>query len=187
MNKTELRIKYKALRANLSKLEIDDLSIAIANNARTCNIWNHEYYHVFLPIVTQNEVNTAFILKILQNKNKKIVLSKSDFSNQEMQHFLLNDFTKIELNHLNIPEPINGISVNNDKIDVVFVPLLAYDNLGNRVGYGKGFYDKFLSNCQPETIKIGLSFFNPENLIDGININDVKLDYCITPYLIYKF
>ena len=187
MNKTELRQKYKALRANLSKLEIDDLSIAIANNVQKCNIWNHEYYHVFLPIEAQNEVNTAFILKVLRNKNKKIVLSKSDFSNQEMQHFLLNNDTKIELNKLNIPEPINGISVNNDKINVVFVPLLAYDNLGNRVGYGKGFYDKFLSNCKPETIKIGLSFFNPEISIDDINTNDVKLDYCVTPHLIYKF
>ena len=187
MNKTELRLKYKALRTNLSKLEIDDLSIAIANNVLKYDIWNHEYYHVFLPIKTQNEVDTSFLLKILQNKNKKIVLSKSDFSNQEMQHFLFDNDTKIELNHLNIPEPTNGISVNNDKIDVVFVPLLAYDNLGNRVGYGKGFYDKFLSNCKPETIKIGLSFFNPENLIDGLNINDVKLDYCVTPHLIYKF
>ena len=187
MNKSDLRQKYKALRANLSKLEIDNLSIAIANNVQKCDIWNHEYYHVFLPIETQKEVDTEFILKILQNKNKKIVLSKSDFGNQEMQHFLFNNDTKIELNHLKIPEPINGIRVSNDKIDVVFVPLLAYDNLGNRVGYGKGFYDKFLSNCKPETIKIGLSFFNPENLIDGININDVKLDYCITPYLIYKF
>ena len=187
MNKSDLRQKYKALRANLSKLEIDNLSIAIANNVLKCNIWNHEYYHVFFPIASQNEVDTAFILKFLQNKNKKIVLSKSDFSNQEMQHFLFDNDTKIELNHLKIPEPINGISVNNDKIDVVFVPLLAFDNLGNRVGYGKGFYDKFLSSCQPETIKIGLSFFNPENLIDGININDVKLDYSVTPHLIYKF
>ena len=187
MNKTELRLKYKALRANLSKLEIDDLSIAIANNVLKCDIWNHEYYHVFLPIETQNEVNTAFILKVLRNKNKKIVLSKSDFGNQEMQHFIFNNDTKIELNHLNIPEPKNGISVNNDKINVVFVPLLAYDKFGNRVGYGKGFYDKFLSNCKTETIKIGLSFFNPEISIDDINTNDFKLDYCVSPNSIYKF
>ena len=187
MNKTELRLKYKTLRTNLSKLEIDDLSLDITNNVLKCDIWNNEYYHVFLPIEAQNEVNTVFILKVLRNKNKKIVLSKSDFGNQEMQHFIFNNDTKIELNHLNIPEPKNGISVNNDKIDVVFVPLLAYDNLGNRVGYGKGFYDKFLSNCQPKTIKIGLSFFNPEKIIDDININDVKLDYCLTPNYIYKF
>ena len=72
MNKTELRIKYKALRANLSKLEIDDLSIAIANNVLKCDVWSHEYYHIFLPIETQKEVDTEFVLKILQNKNKKI-------------------------------------------------------------------------------------------------------------------
>jgi 5-formyltetrahydrofolate cyclo-ligase len=65
-------------------------------------------------------------------------------------------------------------------IDVVFVPLLAYDKQGNRVGYGKGFYDKFLSLCKPEVVKIGLSFFEPEDLIDDVFENDVKLDYCVT-------
>jgi 5-formyltetrahydrofolate cyclo-ligase len=65
-------------------------------------------------------------------------------------------------------------------IDVVFVPLLAYDKLGNRVGYGKGFYDKFLNQCKPDVLKIGLSFFEPEELIEDVFENDVKLDFCVT-------
>ena len=65
-------------------------------------------------------------------------------------------------------------------IDVVFVPLLAYDKLGNRVGYGKGFYDKFLSECKPGVVKIGLSFFEPEELIEDLFETDVKLDFCVT-------
>jgi 5-formyltetrahydrofolate cyclo-ligase len=55
---------------------------------------------------------------------------------------------------------------------VVFVPLLAFDKKGNRVGYGKGFYDAFLSKCKPETIKIGLSFFEAEETIDDVFEND---------------
>ncbi|MFZ0597958.1 MAG: 5-formyltetrahydrofolate cyclo-ligase, partial [Flavobacterium sp.] len=72
-------------------------------------------------------------------------------------------------------------------IEVVFVPLLAFDNVGNRVGYGKGFYDKFLAQCKPRTIKIGLSFFEAENQIDDVFESDVKLDYCVTPEKIFRF
>ena len=187
MNKKELRIKYKELRYNLSSNDIDEMSIAIANQVLKLDIWDNLYYHIFLPIEIQNEVNTEFLLHILQGKDKEIVISKTNFETQEMTHYLLTEKTKIKINKYNIPEPIDGLEVPVSKIDVVFVPLLAYDKTGNRVGYGKGFYDKFLSNCKPETIKIGLSFFEPENLILDVFENDVKLDYCITPRKIYKF
>ncbi|MDP5026727.1 MAG: 5-formyltetrahydrofolate cyclo-ligase, partial [Flavobacterium sp.] len=85
------------------------------------------------------------------------------------------------------PEPIDGLEVPDAKIDVVFVPLLAYDKQGNRVGYGKGFYDNFLNKCKPETIKIGLSFFPPEEKIDDVSESDVKLDFCVTPDAIFSF
>ena len=67
------------------------------------------------------------------------------------------------------------------------MPLLAFDKKGHRVGYGKGFYDKFLSECKPETIKIGLSFFEAEEMIADVFEADVKLDYCVTPEKIYEF
>ena len=104
-----------------------------------------------------------------------------------MTHFLLTDNTKIKKNEYNIPEPVDGIEVPSKKIDVVFVPLLAYDKKGNRVGYGKGFYDKFLSECKPDVIKIGLSFFEPEELIADIFEGDIKLDYCVSPNGFYQF
>ena len=104
-----------------------------------------------------------------------------------MTHFLLTDNTKIKKNEYNIPEPVNGLPVPPEMIDVVFVPLLAYDKQGNRVGYGKGFYDQFLAECKPETIKIGLSFFEAENQIEDVFEADVLLDYCITPTQTYTF
>ena len=115
------------------------------------------------------------------------MISKCEFSTLGMIHYLLTDNTKIKKNSYNVPEPIDGIEVPDAKIDVVFVPLLAYDKAGNRVGYGKGFYDNFLSKCKPETIKIGLSFFPPEEIISGISENDVKLDYCVTPEMVIQF
>ncbi len=187
MNKKELRIKYKKLRQNLYRNDVDEMSIAIANQVLKMDIWSKTYYHIFLPIETQNEVNTEFILHLLQGKDKEIIISKSDFETREMTHFLLTDNTKINKNQYNIPEPIDGIEVPVSKIDIVFVPLLAYDKIGNRVGYGKGFYDKFLSNCKSETIKIGLSFFESEEIISDVFQNDIKLDYCVTPNKIYSF
>ena len=189
MNKKELRKKYKELRQFLSPEEIEDKSLAIANQLLRLDIWDKLYFHLFLTIEEQKEINTEYILQILAGKDKEIVISKCELATLGMTHFLLTDNTKIKKNSYNVPEPIDGLEleVPNAKIDVVFVPLLAYDKQGNRVGYGKGFYDNFLNKCKPETIKIGLSFFLLEEKIDDISANDVKLDFCVTPEVIYTF
>lgn len=180
MIKKDLRKKMKKERQKLSFEQLEEKSLAIANQLVKMDVWNETYYHLFLPIEEQNEVNTEYILHILHAKDKEIVVSKSDFTTTTMTHYLLTDNTKIKKNEYNIPEPINGLPVPTEMIDVVFVPLLAYDKQGNRVGYGKGFYDKFLSECKQDVIKIGLSFFEPEDLIDDVFENDVKLNYCVT-------
>ncbi len=187
MTKSELRKKYKTLRDALSMTQVDDLSMSIANQLLKLPIWDYSFYHIFLAIEEQKEVNTDYILNILSGKDKHIVISKSDFKLGIMTHFLLTDTTKIKKNHYNIPEPIDGIEISNDKIEVVFIPLLAFDKSGNRVGYGKGFYDRFLSECKPETIKIGLSFFEAETEITDVFEADVKLDYCVTANKTYSF
>jgi 5-formyltetrahydrofolate cyclo-ligase len=187
MLKKELRQKYKALRNQLSENDLEEMSLAIANKVLTLPIWEKTYFHIFLPITEHKEVNTEFILHCLSGKDKEIVISKSDFETRKMTHFLLTDNTKIKKNQYNIPEPVDGLEVPTSKIDVVFVPLLAFDKTGHRAGYGKGFYDKFLTECKPETLKIGLSFFEPEEIIEDVFENDVKLDYCVTPNGVYRF
>ena len=187
MLKKELRQKYKELRKQLSENDIEEWSLQIANQLIRLDIWQHSFYHLFLPIESQKEVNTEYVLQVLAGKDKNIVLSKSDFSTREMTHFLLTDNTTIKKNAYDIPEPIDGLEVPVSKIDVVFVPLLAFDEKGNRVGYGKGFYDKFLAECKPEILKIGVSFFEPENIIPDVLNTDIQLDLCITPTKVYNF
>ena len=187
MLKKELRQKYKGKRQELNDAEIEEMSLAIANKVLTLPIWEKTYFHIFLPIIEKKEVNTEFILHLLAGRDKEIIISKSDFLTRNLTHFLLTDNTKIKKNEYNIPEPVDGIEVPTSKIEVVFVPLLAFDKAGNRVGYGKGFYDKFLSQCKPKTIKIGLSFFEAVENIDDVFENDVKLDYCVTPDGVYEF
>ena len=187
MKKTELRAKYKALRANLSTKKIEDSSLLIANLVLKLPIWDHSFFHIFLTINSLKEVETEPILSILSGKDKHIVLSKTDFKAKTMSHVLLQDNTSIKPNSWNISEPENGIPISDQQIQVVFIPLMAFDELGNRVGYGKGFYDGFLENCSKDTLKIGLSFFEADAEIENIEPHDIALDYCITPHKTYTF
>lgn len=187
MTKAELRKKYLLFRNELNQDQIEDLSLTIANQSLKLPIWDKTYYHLYLPIVHKNEINTEYILQILQGKDKEVVLSKSDFKNNLLSHFLLTENTTIKINSYGIPEPIDGIEVPISKIEVVFIPLLTFDTSGNRIGYGKGFYDQFLAQCNASVIKIGLSLFEAENTFTEILPTDIPLNYCITPTLIYHF
>ena len=187
MTKAELRKLYKSKRQAFTSKSIDELSLQIANQLLPLPIWSKSFYHIFLSIEEQKEVNTDFILNILSGKDKNIVISKSNFETLEMTHYLLTDSTVIKKNRFHIPEPQEGLEISSEKIDVVFVPLLAFDKQGHRVGYGKGFYDSFLKTCRMDTLKIGLSFFEAEDSISDILKNDVKLDYYVTPKAIYRF
>ena len=187
MNKKELRTEYKAKRQRMSEAEKEEKSLAIANQLLSLDIWDKTYFHIFLPIVERNEIDTEFILHLLSGKNKEIVVARSDFDSRRMTHILLTENTKIKKNAYHIPEPVNGIQVPVATIEVVFVPLLAFDIHGNRVGYGKGFYDQFLADCMPETLKIGLSFFEAVGAIEDVSKTDITLDYCVTPNKTYRF
>ena len=184
MLKGELRKVYKLKRSSLTNTEI--LSLEIANKTLEIDIWNLQNYHVFFPIEKHKEVDSKLIIQIAQGKDKNVILPKLNLESKTIDSFLLTDSTPMKTNHLGISEPLNGIQINNNQIDLVFVPLLAFDNIGHRVGYGRGYYDKFLSKC-PRAIKVGLSYFDPINKIEDINSKDIKLDYCITPNKVYKF
>ncbi len=181
-----LRIKYKKLREALPEEAIEKMSLQIANKALELPIWDKSYYHLFLTISEKKEVNTDYLLHILQGKDKSVVISKTDFASGEMKHFLLQENTLLKVSKYGIPEPVSGIEIEPSVNDVVFVPLLGFDLFGHRVGYGKGFYDRFLGKCRPETIFVGLSFFGPEPKIFS-EATDIPLDYCITPTKIYSF
>ena len=187
MTKNELRNKYRALRASLTSQDIEEKSLQIANQLLQLSVWDYSFYHIFLSIIESREVQTEPILSILNGLDKNVVIPKTNIENQSLTHYLLTDNTLIRKNQWNIPEPVDGIQISPEQIKVVFIPLLAFDIKGNRVGYGKGFYDRFLVQCKPETVKIGLSFFEAEMSISDAKGHDIKLDYCVTPKRILSF
>ena len=87
------------------------------------------------------------------------------------------------LNKYGIPEPKKSKKILPN---LILVPLLAFDEKKNRLGYGKGFYDKFLRNQNNKILRVGLSFFNPEKRIK-IDEHDENLDFCVTPNRIFSF
>ena len=186
MLKKELRLNYTLLRKGLSEEQLEVASLAIAQNAIKLDIWEYQYYHLFLQIPEKNEIDTSYILTILQGKDKNVIVPKIS-GPSKLINYLLTDSTVFKKNRWNIPEPVDGISVPSNKIEVVFVPLLAFDQKGNRVGYGKGFYDNFLKECNADIVKVGLSLFDAVEQITDLHEGDVPLDYCITPNKIYTF
>ncbi|MCM4163921.1 MULTISPECIES: 5-formyltetrahydrofolate cyclo-ligase [unclassified Arenibacter] len=186
MLKKDLRLIYTERRENLPSRTISDSSLSIANRLLQLPIWNYSYYHLFLSITEKKEIDTSYIMSILQGKDKNILLPKM-VDNQNLVNYLLTDSTRIKKNRWNIPEPTDGIEVPPEKIDVVFMPLMAFDKKGHRVGYGKGFYDVLLSKCRPDVVKVGLSLFTAEEKIEDIGTHDVPLNFCVTPDRIYNF
>lgn len=186
MLKKDLRSHYSILRDAISSASLLNSSLSIANLALKLPIWSLDYFHLFLPISDKKEIDTTFILSILQGKDKNVILPKI-VAKGILRHYLLTDATRLQKNKWGILEPVDGIEVPTDKIDVVFIPLLAFDEKGNRVGYGKGFYDRFLAQCRDDVQKIGLSLFKAEDAITDCNEDDVALDYCVTPAKIYSF
>ena len=186
MLKQDLRKKFQEKRDSLSPFFISEKSISIANNLLELPIWAYHYFHLFLSIEKKKELDTNPIITLLQARDKNIVIPKMEGPNS-LTNYLLTDNTTLKVNPWGVPEPLDGIEVPENKLDVVFVPLLAFDGKGNRVGYGKGYYDTFLKKCNANVLKIGLSLFEAEAVITDTRTGDVPLNFCVTPEKIYKF
>ncbi|MDM8566133.1 5-formyltetrahydrofolate cyclo-ligase [Candidatus Halobeggiatoa sp. HSG11] len=174
MTKNQLRQQF--LSTNLDKTK----NIAIKNRFFTSfDLDKIQKLHVFLPM--SREINTWLIInEIFQNyPSISVITSKSNLQTYTMESYYLDMNTELTKNSWGISEPVNAHKCHDDKIDMILLPLLAFDKQGFRVGYGKGFYDRFLLKCRPDIIKIGLSQFAPIDKIDDINEYDIKMDFCV--------
>lgn len=156
---------------------------------RDFNFDEFSVIHTFLPITRNKEPNTWHIIRSIQESGQPIRVSVPRISADpgSMTHFFLDSKTVLETNRWGINEPVGGNHTPISEIDAVLVPLLAFDITGQRIGYGRGYYDRFLSACRPDTKKIGISFFPPVDRIDDLNEFDVPLHYCVTPEQTFEF
>lgn len=189
VTKQQLRNNYKQLRLQISskeKLRLDDLLLL---QLQKLNLSSVETLLTYWGIAANNEPNTHLFTSYARHfvPELQIAYPKSDFGSNTMQAVLINENTVYSTNHYGITEPKEGSIVNPQTIDLIFVPLLICDMQGFRVGYGKGFYDKFIASCNPNVVTIGFNYFEPVDIISNIEEHDIPLCYCITPTKIYEF
>lgn len=190
MNKHTLRSLFLEKRKTLSEEEFQKRNSLVFDKTLRFIKSNTEAqnYHIFLSISKFNEPDTQPIFQWLLNSSQhRVFLPKTNFKAKKLTHFEVAKNTKIEANHFGIPEPQNGKEANPTDIDIVFVPLISFDKKGNRIGYGAGLYDRFLSQIRPDCLKVGISISSPLDNIDYTDAHDVPLDYCINHYRIHDF
>ncbi len=188
MTKKEIRSEYLNLRLNLTVEKYESLNQNLCDNFFSkVDLSSVKTLHTFLPIITKKEPNTRLIIERLKKDFPEIRISVPKVDNNRLINFYFEGEKQLEKNQWEILEPSFGEITPTDKIDLVIVPLLAFDSKGNRVGYGKGFYDGFLKECRADCEKIGLSYFEPLGQISDIENHDEKLNGCIIPTKFYRF
>jgi 5-formyltetrahydrofolate cyclo-ligase len=190
MTKQELRKLYLQKRKELSEAEY------LALNQRLADIFFSsvdlsfiKVIHVYLPVIEKREPDTWLIIDRIRREFPHIRLSipKINSETNRLDNFFFEGLHQLKKNDWGILEPQQGIPTPVEKIDLVLVPLLAFDKHGHRVGYGKGYYDKFLKTLHTNGLTLGISLFAAEEGIDDIQSNDVPLKSVITPHHFYTF
>ncbi len=190
MIKSELRKIYLAKQKNLSLVERKQKGERIVENFFTNFDLNKiNFLHCFLPIEKFNEINTNLIFQKIWSEFLRIetLVPRVDFQTDKIENLIFAPKTELVKNAWEIFEPTHDATIETERIDLVLIPLLCFDARGFRVGYGKGFYDRFLKNCRADCLKIGLSYFAPVEEILDVREFDVRLNFCVTPERVWQF
>ncbi|RDV13890.1 5-formyltetrahydrofolate cyclo-ligase [Pontibacter diazotrophicus] len=188
MQKAELRKQMLQKRRTLPPEELQLRSQQIADMFfQHFPLQAGQTVHVFLPILKNKEVNTWLIIERLRMNHPevRVAVPVTDVAQHVLTHHELTEEAVLIENAWGIPEPQDAQIIHAREVDIVLLPLLAFDKAGHRVGYGKGFYDRFLADCRPDVLKIGLSLEPPVESIADANEFDVPLDYVVTPQLVW--
>lgn len=186
MKKSEFRKIYLEKRNNLSQDEISLLSKRIFKNfINYFKPVSDQKIHIFIPIEKFKEINTQIFIDYFLSRNIKIFVPK--IVDTKLISVEIFSDTQFETNNWGISEPVSNEDSEVLDFDFVITPLLYCDFKGNRVGYGKGFYDQFFENISKDSKKIGVNYFNPDDMIDDVWENDIPLDYLVTPIEVLSF
>lgn len=191
MKKKDIRHYYKDKRRQLSASQINRLDDLLLIQFQKLPIAIPAVIMTYAAIETQKEFNPQLITDYcyFKNPHQQLIypLMVNIDETTEMIAVATDEETMFETNNVGIDEPVNGNEILSNEIEMIIVPLLGFDRKGYRVGYGKGYYDRFLKKCNSDCVKIGFSYFDPIDAIDDINSFDIPLDFCITYEKIYAF
>jgi len=187
MTKQELRYKYKFLRKELDDATIDELSRACFRILFANFDLTNKLVGIFLPIQAKKEPNTFLLIAELLKEKTSYFAPKIDVGLDVLNFYPIQNLDHIALGPYQIPEPLSEEKIELNKLNIILIPLFCFDSKGNRVGYGKGYYDRLLENSPQHLVKIGISLFDEIEIIDDVRDNDIPLDYAITPKKMIQF
>ncbi len=154
MDKATLRKEIRKLKRAMTEEEILLRSQRLCEKFLKCDSYKKaDTVYGYLPY--NQEVRTWYLLSQAMKDGKKVAVPK--VYGEEMRFIYITDFSQIETGYCGIPEPIADAPVANDKDALVLMPGLAFDTDGRRIGYGGGFYDRFLS-AEPDHPTIALCY-----------------------------
>lgn len=186
MKKSTLRKRYLEKKSLLTGEEVYSFSNNIFTNfLGHFPLIQNQKIHCFLSIPEKNEVDTSLFLKAFFDIGIRVFVPK--IVKGKLISVEIKRKTPLPKNSWGIPEPESSVDSGTKDFDYVITPLLYCDAEGNRVGYGKGFYDGFFSSLEESAKKIGVSFFPPKEKVDDIWENDVPLNYLVTPTEVLSF
>ena len=143
MDKKELRQIIRERKRAMTNAEIEDRSATLGKAFAASELYkNADTIYGYLPY--NQEVRTVPMLQQALRDGKKVAVPK--VFGDEMEFIYLTDMTQVEKGYAGIPEPVADGPVAEDKSALVLMPGLAFDPQGHRIGYGGGFYDKFLAS-----------------------------------------
>ena len=190
MTKAALRKIYLKKRLSLPEVEYVQFNLSICKNFFDhIDLTGIKILHTFLPLEKNREPDTWLIIDQIKKQFPTIRISipRVNIQTSSLENFFYEGFEQVMKNSWGIPEPKHGLPTHSEEIQLVLVPMLVCDQQGHRVGYGKGFYDRFLSACSTKCKTVGICFFEPINKIDDVNTFDVPLHYCVTPIKVHNF
>ena len=181
--KTELRSLIKNQRQNVESGQIAKWNKLIFKHGLNLIDWPKiKSLHIYLPIKEQNEVDSWPFIKMIWQKWPNITVAVPRIKNSSLEAVVLNPDTKLKNNRFGITEPVGGkVLLSDHKFDVIIVPTLGFDKHGYRLGYGGGYYDRFLAS-QPDARTIGLCY--EMGLVENLQHEpgDIRLKQIITEH-----
>lgn len=185
--KKDLRKKYKKRRLSISIQEKEEMDQGIFSFLKEMDWDAVHVLHSFLPIPTLKEPDTLRFIHWIWQQKKHIQIATPKINDRTLEHYLFSEDSEMLANTWNISEVKKGEQIHPLTIDAVLIPMLICDRQGQRVGYGKGFYDRFLAECRKDVQKIGISYFDPISKVEDTEATDIPLDLCVTPNKIWRF
>ena len=174
LDKNEIRLSMKKKRLSLDEKTFLSYSQSIINQ-----LIQHPSYQestiIGIYVSTNNEVNTLSLIEETL-KTKRVCVPK--VYKNKMDFYEIHSLNDLKEGHFHILEPTTQLLIKPNQIDLMIVPMLAFDSNNHRVGYGKGYYDRYLS-CEFNGYKIGLAFSFQQVSYIPIDQFDLPLDEII--------